>query len=78
MHASVRMLPKATGFRPLVNLSQRLPKADNKSINDVLQDTFRILQLEKERQPEKCGSSIRDMKDFKAKLIEFKRRRSLG
>lgn len=62
MYVLVRMLPKATGFRPIVNLSQRLPiksvadakpKARNKSINDILQDTFKILQLEKELQPEK-------------------------
>lgn len=46
-HSFVRLLPKETGVRPIVNLSRK--SEGTKSINQILQATFRILQYEKVR-----------------------------
>jgi len=44
-YSHVRLLPKDTGVRPIVNLRTRTPKG--LSINQILQSTFQILTYEK-------------------------------
>ncbi|KAF8627995.1 hypothetical protein AX15_004120 [Amanita polypyramis BW_CC] len=83
----VRLLPKETGVRPIVNLSRRRPvfrlkyqnhvslRRDNSSglsINQVLQAAFQILTFEKQRHSQLLGGSIFRPDDVYARLKAFK------
>ncbi|KAK2460975.1 hypothetical protein APHAL10511_007445 [Amanita phalloides] len=85
----VRLLPKETGVRPIVNLSRRRPvfrlkgqhhaplRKDNSSglsINQVLQAAFQILTFEKQRNSCLLGASIFRPDDVYARLKAFKAR----
>ncbi|KAF5391483.1 hypothetical protein D9757_002434 [Collybiopsis confluens] len=75
----VRFLPKETGVRPIVNLRRKqtsmtgpqvLPQ--NRSINQILQAAFRILNYEKETQSHLIGASTSGDDDVYVKLKNFK------
>jgi len=52
-HSAIRLLPKATGFRPIANLRRRMlvwqkgKKVLGRSINSILTPTFKVLDYEK-------------------------------
>ncbi|KAG6812970.1 hypothetical protein H0H92_015089 [Tricholoma furcatifolium] len=73
----VRLLPKDTGVRPIVNLARRKTmlrngQPTNLSINQVLQATFQILTYEKTNQSERLGASVFSPDDVYSKLKDFK------
>ncbi|KAG6908673.1 hypothetical protein DXG01_003687 [Tephrocybe rancida] len=74
----VRLLPKETGVRPIVNLAHRKSTQKNGqkglSINQVLQAAFQILTYEKQNQPARLGATVFSPDDFYSKLKEYKSR----
>ncbi|OJT07372.1 Telomerase reverse transcriptase [Trametes pubescens] len=71
----VRLLPKETGVRPIVNLRRRVDKdayRPGQSINQILQAAFQILTYEKDRQPDRLGASVFGPNEIYAKLKAFK------
>ncbi|KAF4597579.1 hypothetical protein EYR40_008041 [Pleurotus pulmonarius] len=79
--AFVRLLPKDTGVRPIVNLRRKVQNqvgtfsGPEKSINQILQAAFYILSYEKQNKPSLLGASVfspdeihRKLKNFKANL----------
>lgn len=74
-YSYIRLLPKDTGVRPIVNL-RRKPKA-GLSINRVLQNAFQILSYEKSNQPDLIGASVFGLKEVYAKLKAFRKRNLL-
>ncbi|CAG7852639.1 Telomerase reverse transcriptase {ECO:0000312/PomBase:SPBC29A3.14c} {ECO:0000269/PubMed:24793650}; AltName: Full=Telomerase catalytic subunit {ECO:0000303/PubMed:9252327} [Serendipita indica DSM 11827] len=78
-YGQVRLLPKETGVRPIVNLGRKLavkerPKDPGFSINQMLQATFQILTFEKQRNPSLQGYSVTDSTGIYTKLKQFKER----
>ncbi|KAG8948061.1 hypothetical protein FRC04_010103 [Tulasnella sp. 424] len=74
-YSYIRLLPKDTGVRPIVNL-RRKPKA-GLSINRVLQNAFQILSYEKTNQPDLLGASVFGLNEVYAKLKAFRKRNLL-
>ncbi|KAG6899963.1 hypothetical protein C0993_004864 [Termitomyces sp. T159_Od127] len=75
----VRLLPKETGVRPIVNLArrraiQRGSQLLELSINQILQAAFQILTYEKYNQPARLGASVFSPDDIYVKLKEYKLR----
>ncbi|THH09180.1 hypothetical protein EW146_g8757 [Bondarzewia mesenterica] len=76
----VRLLPKDTGVRPIVNLKRKKIQqkgsfgAQQQSINDILQAAFQILTFEKDAQPHLLGSSVFGPNEIYGKLKAFKSR----
>ncbi|KAH9481585.1 Telomerase reverse transcriptase [Psilocybe cubensis] len=73
----VRLLPKETGVRPIVNLRRRKASAkgsygNEQSINQILQGAFSILTYERSNQPENLGASIFNYNDICLKLKKLK------
>ncbi|GAA5934697.1 telomerase reverse transcriptase [Sporobolomyces koalae] len=80
----VRLLPKATGVRPIVNLARKpLQIGQNgelevgQPINKILRSVFDVLTFESKRNPHLVGSLVSNpqeiyakLKGFKAKLLE--------
>ncbi|BGP56240.1 hypothetical protein JCM8202_005757 [Rhodotorula sphaerocarpa] len=76
----VRLLPKETGVRPIVNLARRPIKVSaggrrevGQPINKVLQGVFDVLTFEAKRKPHLVGSLVADPQDIYSKLRHFKR-----
>ncbi|KAJ5358817.1 uncharacterized protein N7496_011230 [Penicillium cataractarum] len=78
---ALRLLPKSTGLRPILNLKKRfLMKSqwgNNKtylgaSVNSNLAPIYNMLSYERERCPEKLGSSLMSVGDMHSRLKEFK------
>ena len=76
--SQMRMLPKASGFRPIVNLRWRMTVVRSgkvqlgKSINSRLSPVFHMLDLERRRQPERLGSSLFSPDDMFSRLRDFR------
>ncbi|KAG2017771.1 hypothetical protein CC2G_007253 [Coprinopsis cinerea AmutBmut pab1-1] len=75
----VRLLPKETGVRPIVNLRKKKPITTgnytaDRSINQVLQTAFNILSYEKNIWTERLGASVFGSDEVYAKLSAFKKR----
>ncbi|KAF8752305.1 Telomerase reverse transcriptase [Rhizoctonia solani] len=78
----VRLLPKETGVRPIVNLGRKaklrsfkgsnLDKPMQSSVNQVLNAAFHILNYEKSQKPELLGASVFGVNDIYRKLTTFK------
>lgn len=73
----IRLLPKETGVRPIVNLRRRTnPKGQSAkpilSINQTLRTTFAILTYEKQQQPDLLGASVFSSNEIYQKLKKFK------
>lgn len=76
--SNVRLLPKETGVRPIVNLSRRpAQKAQSSafrppSINQLLQNAFSILSYEKQQREELTGSATQAYSDIYRRLKAYK------
>ncbi|KAJ5663924.1 hypothetical protein N7507_004655 [Penicillium longicatenatum] len=80
---SLRLLPKTTGIRPILNLKKRVSKESNwggkkrtylaASINSSLAPISNMLSYERKRQPYKFGSSLQYVGDIHLRLKDFKR-----
>ncbi|SCZ90544.1 BZ3500_MvSof-1268-A1-R1_Chr9g10875 [Microbotryum saponariae] len=75
----LRLLPKATGFRPIVNLARKPlitgpfgRKELGKTINKVLQASFDVLTFEKNRKPQLVGSLVGSPMDILERLKAYK------
>ncbi|CAL1716650.1 unnamed protein product [Somion occarium] len=75
----VRLLPKETGVRPIVNLRRKkqvntglLPGKPAQSINQILQAAFQILNYEKENQRSLLGASVFGPNEVYTRLKAFK------
>jgi hypothetical protein len=67
----VRLLPKAKGVRPIVNLSGR-PSPSAPSVNTLLQAAFHVLSHEARTQgTDVLGSSVLGLNDVYARLMPF-------
>lgn len=77
---AVRLLPKATGTRPIINLRRRVAKHHGShaglgaSTNFVMKPVFDMLSYEKERNSELLGSSMSSIDDMYPRLKKFKNR----
>ena len=73
----VRMLPKASGMRPIMNLRRRTTKlykgriALGKSVNSIITPVFKMLDLERKKHPELMGSSLFSVGDMQRHLEEY-------
>ena len=78
--SQIRLLPKASGLRPIMNLRRRVTKLRNeritlgKSINQVMGPVFNMLSYEKGKQPERLGSALFSTGEIYAKLKHFRAR----
>lgn len=76
--SQVRLLPKETGVRPIMNLRRRPVKKGSKmlgsSINSILAPVYNMLTFEKEQGPEKFGSTLFSVGDLYSKLKASKER----
>ncbi|OKL61688.1 hypothetical protein UA08_02399 [Talaromyces atroroseus] len=78
--SAVRLLPKATGVRPIINLRRRVAKYYGShsflgpSTNSTMTPVFNILSYEKDRNPDLLGSSMFSVGDMYARLKSFKDR----
>ncbi|EEA24977.1 Telomerase reverse transcriptase [Talaromyces marneffei ATCC 18224] len=78
--SAVRLLPKATGARPIINLRRRVVKHIGNhsylgpSTNSIMTPVFNMLSYEKDRNPELLGSSMFSVSDMYPRLKAFKDR----
>ena len=78
--SQIRLLPKANGVRPIMNLRRRVTKLQNgkvvlgRSINSVMAPVFNTLDYEKRKQPGHIGSAIFSVGEMYPKLTTFRRR----
>ena len=76
--SQIRLLPKANGLRPIMNLRRRVIKLQNgkavlgRSINSVMAPVFNMLCFEKSRQPECLGSALFSISDIYLKVKAFR------
>ncbi|KAK4054671.1 Telomerase reverse transcriptase [Microbotryomycetes sp. JL221] len=75
----IRLMPKATGVRPIVNLARRPlvtgPKGRlevGKTINKILQSAFDVLTYEKSRNPALVGSLVLSPQEIYSKIKTYK------
>lgn len=76
--SKIRLLPKRTGFRTIMNLKRRQQILRNgvpslgRSINTVMAPVFHAITYERSRQPDRFGSSLFSVGDMLPKLAAFK------
>ncbi|MCJ1286569.1 hypothetical protein MMC26_005915 [Xylographa opegraphella] len=76
--SQIRLLPKANGLRPIMNLRRRVTKMQDgktvlgRSINSVMAPVFNMLSYEKSRQPDRLGSALFSVGDLYPKLKAFR------
>lgn len=68
--AQIRLLPKDTAVRPIVNLRRRT--SDGISVNAQLQTAFDVLALEAARHPHVYGAAVHGANGIYTKLIAFR------
>lgn len=81
---SLRLLPKSTGIRPILNLRRRAVKQMAlygkqqtflaKSINSTLTPVYNMLTYERQQAPDRLGSSLLSITDMHSRLGGFKKR----
>ena len=83
--SQIRLLPKTSGFRPIVNLRRRVTKLQNgkvllgRSINSVMAPVFNMLDYEKKKQQSSLvGSALFSVGEIYPKLKAFRDRLQLG
>lgn len=75
--SQIRLLPKASGLRPITNLRRRVTKLHNgkatlgRSINSVMTPVFNVLDYEKRKRPGLVGSALFSVGDMYSKLKSF-------
>jgi len=78
--SQVRLLPKETGVRPIMNLRRRVLKAQNgriilgRSINSIMAPVHSVLSYEKIKQLDKLSSALFCVGDMYPKIKAFKER----
>ena len=78
--SQVRMIPKASGMRPIINLRRRMTKLHRgrptlgRSVNSLLTPVFNVLDLERKMQPHRLGSSLFSVNEMHSKIQEFRTR----
>jgi telomerase reverse transcriptase len=68
--ASMRLLPKQSGVRPIVNLSKR-DRSGSRSINSKLRPVHQVLAFECARAPDSLGASVFCYNDVYARLAKY-------
>lgn len=78
--SQVRLLPKETGLRPIMNLRRRVMKTAygrmilGRSINSVISPVYSMLSYEKSSRLQPSGSALYSVGDMYAKIKSFKER----
>ncbi|TKA71880.1 hypothetical protein B0A55_06334 [Friedmanniomyces simplex] len=76
--SQVRLLPKESGMRPIINLRRRVQSLQHgqmvlgRSINSLLTPAFSVLNYEKNARPEMLGSALFSVDDIFPRLQTFK------
>lgn len=81
-YAQVRLLPKISGMRPVMNLKRRVLKLDKHkgkatlapSINTILRPVHNVLVFEKSRKAERLGAAMFSVGDIYTRLKAFQAR----
>ena len=77
-HSQVRLLPKETGARPIINLRRKIIKNQNgkpvlsQNINSRLMPCFATLNYERNIQPQKLGSALFSIGEAHKRLRDFR------
>lgn len=80
--SQIRLLPKATGLRPITNLRRRVTRlqkgrvALGRSINSVMAPVYNMLDFERRKQPERMGSSLFSTSEMYPVIKAFARKLS--
>ncbi|KAG2412542.1 hypothetical protein HFD88_010099 [Aspergillus terreus] len=82
-HGSLRLLPKTTGIRPILNLRRRTIMKSKwvgrtnrflgPSVNSTVAPIYNVLNYEKLHNPAQMGSCVSSMGDIQKRVKEFKR-----
>ena len=78
--SQVRLLPKANGMRPIMNLRRRFNKLKNgrmvlgRSINSVVTPVFNVLEYARKKKPASLGAALFSVGDMYAVLKSFRNR----
>ncbi len=76
--SQIRLLPKETGVRPIMNLRRRMLKTHNgnkilgRSVNSVMAPVFNMLSYEKSKKLENLGSALFSVGEMYPKIKTFK------
>ena len=76
--SQMRLLPKKSGFRPIMNLRRRMTEKQGgkvvlgRSINSVMAPVFNMLDYEKGKQPQLVGSALFSVGEMYLKLKTFR------
>ena len=76
--SQIRLLPKASGLRPIMNLRRRVTKLHGgkvvlgRSINSVMAPVFNMLSYEKSAQPDRLRSALFSVGDIYPRLKAFR------
>ncbi|KAI9884054.1 MAG: hypothetical protein M1823_004168 [Watsoniomyces obsoletus] len=79
-YSQVRLLPKETGARPIMNLRRRMMTERNgktmlgRSINSILGPVHEMLKYEKTLQTDRLGGALFSVSDIYPRLKEFKQK----
>lgn len=85
-YGALRLLPKSTGIRPVLNLRRRMMQQSRTgkkdaylgpSINSLVTPIYNVLNYEKEREPMRLGSAMQSVRDIHPRLKSFKERLQL-
>jgi telomerase reverse transcriptase len=83
-YSQVRLLPKETGARPIINLRRKIIKKQNgkpvlsQNINSQLMPCFATLNYERDLQPQKLGSALFSIGEAHKRLRDFRGNVSLS
>lgn len=78
--SQIRLLPKAKGARPIINLRRRINRVKDRksslgrSINSVIQPVFSVLDYARKMNPTSIGSALFSVGDMYIKLKAFRYR----
>ena len=82
--SQIRLLPKSSGVRPIMNLRRRVTKIQSgklilgRSINSTMAPVFHMLSYERYKHIHRLGSSLFSVGDIYARLKEFRARLCQG
>ncbi|KAL8867135.1 MAG: hypothetical protein Q9174_005857 [Haloplaca sp. 1 TL-2023] len=77
--SQIRLLPKGSSVRPIMNLRRRVTKLQNgkavlgRSINSIMAPVHKMLDFERQQQPGAIGSALFSVGDMYPKLKAFRR-----
>lgn len=76
--SQIRLLPKNSGARPIMNLRRRITKLQNgkvllgRSINSIVAPVFNMFDYEKRKDPSRVGSALFSVDELYPKLKAFR------